>query len=113
MFNLKKISAAALLTLPLAFGSMTAVADDDFIGYSHMDYDDRIEAQIVEDPNYPSVRQKAVNLLKKRGYRVMDIDPDEYMGKPSLDIEARKGRRDYDIVLSYPDLKILKERLDD
>lgn len=51
-------------------------------------------------------------MLEQRGYRVHDIDADDYRGRPVLDVEAYKGGREYDIKLSYPDLRIIKERID-
>ena len=40
------------------------------------------------------------------------VEADSRRGQPVLDIEAFKDGREYDIVLSYPDLKIIKERID-
>ncbi len=51
-------------------------------------------------------------MLEQRGYRVHDIDADDYRGRPVLEVEAYKGGREYDIKLSYPDLRIIKERID-
>ncbi|MDO4641644.1 MAG: PepSY domain-containing protein [Neisseria sp.] len=74
--------------------------------------DDRIEQKIYQDPAFEQNRAKAVKLLESRGYRITDIEADDYMGKPAFDVEAYKGRDEYDIKLSYPDLRILKEKLD-
>lgn len=51
-------------------------------------------------------------MLEQRGYQVYDVDADDHWGKPVLEVEAYKDGREYDIVLSYPDLKIIKEQLD-
>jgi hypothetical periplasmic protein len=51
-------------------------------------------------------------MLEQRGYQVHDVEADSRRGQPVLDIEAFKDGREYDIVLSYPDLKIIKERID-
>jgi len=74
--------------------------------------DDYIEHQIYSDRNFEQNRAKAIRMLEQRGYRVHDIDADDYRGRPVLDVEAYKGGREYDIKLSYPDLRIIKERID-
>ncbi|OSI12565.1 PepSY domain-containing protein [Neisseria canis] len=89
-----------LLTLTLIGFSAGALADN------------HIERQIYQDSAYEKNRAKAVNMLEKRGYKVVDIDPDDHMGQPAFDVEAFKGNQEYDIKLSYPDLRILKEKLD-
>lgn len=62
--------------------------------------------------NFEQNRAKAVKMLEQRGYQVHDVEADSRRGQPVLDIEAFKDGREYDIVLSYPDLKIIKERID-
>ena len=57
-------------------------------------------------------RAKAVRMLEQRGYQVHEVDPDDHWGKPVLEIEAYKNGREYDIILSYPDLKIIRETID-
>ena len=71
-----------------------------------------IEHQIYSDKNFEQNRTKAIRMLEQRGYRVHDIDADDYRGRPVLDVEAYKGGREYDIKLSYPELRIIKERID-
>lgn len=73
---------------------------------------DRIERQIYSDKNFEQNRAKAVKMLEQRGYQVHNIDADDHWGKPVLEVEAYKDGREYDIVLSYPDLKIVKEKID-
>ncbi len=73
---------------------------------------DSAERQIYSDPNFEQNRVKAVKMLEQRGYQVHDVDADDHWGKPVLEVEAYKDGREYDIVLSYPDLKIIKEQLD-
>ena len=58
-------------------------------------------------------RAKAVRMLEQRGYQVHDIEADDKWGKPVLEVEAYKNGREYDITLSYPSLKIIREKLDD
>ncbi|WP_274570903.1 PepSY domain-containing protein [Neisseria leonii] len=92
---MKKILLTALLT-----ASTAAFADS------------AIERQMQADPNLEQNRARAVQLLEARGYTVTDIDADDYRGKPAFEVEAVKNGREYDIILSYPDLTILKEKRD-
>ena len=94
--NMKKL----LLTAIVALSAAVAGAND------------YIEHQIYSDRNFEQNRTKAIRMLEQRGYRVHDIDADDYRGRPVLDVEAYKGGREYDIKLSYPDLRIIKERID-
>lgn len=74
--------------------------------------DDRIERQVYNDANFAQNRAKAVQMLEQRGYQVRDIEADDHWGKPVLEADAYKNSQEYDIVLSYPDLKIIKEKVD-
>ncbi|WP_049261196.1 PepSY domain-containing protein [Neisseria bacilliformis] len=74
--------------------------------------DDRIERQVYNDANFAQNRAKAVQMLEQRGYQVRDIEADDHWGKPVLEADAYKNGQEYDIVLSYPDLKIIKEKVD-
>ena len=89
-----------LLTAIVALSAATAGAND------------YIEYKIYSDKNFEQTRAKAVKMLEQRGYQVHDVEADSRRGQPVLDIEAFKDGREYDIVLSYPDLKIIKERID-
>lgn len=73
---------------------------------------DRIERQVYNDANFAQNRAKAVQMLEQRGYQVRDIEADDHWGKPVLEADAYKNGQEYDIVLSYPDLKIIKEKVD-
>lgn len=73
---------------------------------------DRIERQVYNDANFAQNRAKAVQMLEQRGYQVRNIEADDHWGKPVLEADAYKNGQEYDIVLSYPDLKIIKEKVD-
>ena len=73
---------------------------------------DYIEHQIYSDKNFEQNRAKAVKILEQKGYQVYDVDADDHRGKPVLEIEAYKDGREYDIIMTYPDLKIIKEQID-
>ncbi|STZ77323.1 PepSY domain-containing protein [Bergeriella denitrificans] len=74
--------------------------------------DDRIERQVYESADFPAKRAQAIQMLQKKGYQVQDVDADSRRGKPVLEIEAYKNGREYDIILSYPQLEIIRERVD-
>lgn len=74
--------------------------------------DDLIEHKMLQDPAFEQNRTRAVKMLEARGYQVIDIDADDHLGKPVFDVEAAKNNQEYDVRLSYPDLKILKEKRD-
>lgn len=101
MLNLKNLVLASLV----AMLSVSAVADNDV--------SDRIETNIYQDKNFETVKQQAIAKLTKQGYEVADIDADDYRFKPALSVEAYKNGQEYDIKLSYPDLMVLKEKLED
>lgn len=71
-----------------------------------------VESQAYNDPNFQANKQKAISLLTARGYQIIDIDVDDYRGKAVFEVEAIKNNREYDIVLAYPSLEIIKERVD-
>ncbi len=88
-----------ILTLALAAGAAGA--------------NDAVENQVRNDRDYGAKVQQARQILAGRGYRVLKIEADDYRGRPALDVDAVKGQREYDIKLSYPDLRIIYERIDD
>lgn len=101
LIKMKKVAVASMLVLPFVMGSVSAQAGNDLI-----------ERQIYQDKNFASIQQKAIQKLEKLGYEVVDVEADDYRNKPALSIEAYKNNQEYDIKLSYPDLTILKERVD-
>ncbi|WP_312266318.1 PepSY domain-containing protein [Neisseria sp.] len=74
--------------------------------------DDRIEREMHQDASFEQNRTKAVQMLEARGYQVRKIDADDHQGKPAFDVDALKDNKEFDIKLSYPDLRILKEKED-
>ncbi|MDO4896084.1 MAG: PepSY domain-containing protein [Moraxella sp.] len=102
------ITALLISTAPVA---MTAYAD--------YDYEDRIENSVRQDANFSTNVEKAVKMLEQKGYTVKKVKADTYKKSrfskplPALEVEAYKGHIEYDIKLSYPDLRILKEKIDD
>ena len=74
--------------------------------------DDYIEHQIYSDPSFEQKRAQVMRILERRGYRVREIEADDRRGRPVLKAEAFKNGREYDIVFSWPDLRIISERID-
>lgn len=101
MLNMKKIVLSTLVAVPFVVGSVSAVADDN-----------HIERQMYQDKNYQSVITKARQTLEAKGYQVIEIEADDYRFQPALSVEAIKNGQEYDIKLSYPNLKVLKEKID-
>ena len=74
--------------------------------------DDYIEYQIYSDPSFEQKRAQVMRILERRGYQVHEIEADDRRGRPVLKAEAFKDGREYDIVFSWPDLRIISERID-
>ena len=74
--------------------------------------DDYIEHQIYSDPSFEQKRAQVMRILERRGYRVHEIEADDRRGRPVLKAEAFRNGREYDIVFSWPDLRIISERID-
>lgn len=74
--------------------------------------DDYIEQQMMSDSQFSQKRQQAIAKLEAKGYHVIEIDADDYRGRPVFEVDAVKDRQEYDIKLSYPDLEILVEKRD-
>ena len=69
---------------------------------------DDIENRIKKESRYDTVRQRAIRKVTAMGYRVKDIELDEKNNRGVFEIEAKKGSQDYEILLSYPKLEVIK-----
>lgn len=98
--------AATLLALSLATTGVAYAHDDH-------DHDDHIEHQIQADAQFAKKRNEAIAILKKRGYQVAKVEADDHRGQPVLSVEAYKNGQEYEIIMAYPSLKILREKRDD
>lgn len=76
------------------------------------DRDEVIERQMEADPQFAQKRQQAITQLKERGYQVTKVEPDVHLGQKALEIEAFKNGQEYDILMDYSSLKIIKEEID-
>ena len=96
-----KVALVALLPVIIALMSAPSYANQD----------DLIKQQIRQDKDYDTNVAKARSMLQARsGYQVKDIQADAYNGQKLLDVEAYKGAVRYEIKLTYPELKISKEK---
>lgn len=95
-----------LTSLTIATATLTTTAHA-------FDFDDRIEMSVYQDTNYETNVAKAVKMLEQKGYTVESVEPDTHRGKPTLSVEAYKNYAEYEIELSYPELRIIKEKRDD
>ena len=75
-------------------------------------YEDYAQYRMETDPSFARHHNRAVSILQGRGYEVHDSDTDLHWARPVLEFEAYKGSLEYKIVMSYPDLNILVERVD-
>lgn len=69
---------------------------------------DDIEDRIKKDSRYPAIKQRAIRKVTAMGYRVKDIELDEKNNRGVFEIEAKKGSQEYEILLSYPNLNVIK-----
>ena len=67
-----------------------------------------IEDNIKREARYPAIKQRAVRKVEDMGYRVKDIELKEKNNRGIFEIEAKRGSQDYEIILSYPDLNVIK-----
>lgn len=67
-----------------------------------------IEDNIKKEARYPSIKQRAINKVRNMGYTIKDIELKEKNNRGIFEIEAKRGNQEYDIVLSYPDLNVIK-----
>lgn len=75
--------------------------------YNQRNNDD-IEDNIKKEARYPAVKQRAINKVKNMGYNVKDIELKEKKSRGVFEIEAKRGNQDYEIILGYPNLDVIK-----
>ncbi|WP_201526301.1 PepSY domain-containing protein [Psychrobacter frigidicola] len=77
-------------------------------GYYGQNKQDDVEDRIKKEASYPAIKQRAVRKVSDMGYRVKDIELEEEDNRGVFEIEAKRGSQDYDIVLGYPNLNVIK-----
>ena len=73
---------------------------------------DDIEDSIKRDSRYPAIKQRAINKVRSMGCRVEDIELEEKNGRGVFEIEAKRGSQEYEILLGYPNLNVIKVEKD-
>lgn len=73
---------------------------------------DDIEDSIKKEDRYPMIKQRAIGKITDMGYLVEDIELEEENNRGVFEIDAKRESQDYEIVLGYPDLEIIKLKKD-
>ena len=75
-------------------------------------YKNNTEGSIKRESRYPAIKQGAVNKVRSMGYQVKDIELKEKNGRGVFEIEAKRGSQEYEILLGYPNLNVIKVEKD-
>ena len=73
---------------------------------------DNVEKRIQKEARYPAIKQQAIAKVISMGYLVKDIELEEKNNRGVFEIEAKRGSQDYEIVLGYPNLNVIKVEKD-
>ncbi|MGE6474929.1 hypothetical protein [Psychrobacter sp. NPDC078631] len=71
-----------------------------------------VEDIIKRESRYPAIKRRAINKVRAMGYRIEDIDLEEKNKRGVFEVEAKRGSQKYEILLSYPNLDVIKVRKD-
>ena len=71
-----------------------------------------VEDSIKRESRYPAIKRRAINKVRSMGYRVEDIDLEEKNKRGVFEIEAKRGSQEYEILLGYPNLNVIKIKKD-
>lgn len=77
-------------------------------GYYGQNSQDDVEDRIRKEARYPAIKQRAIRKVSDMGYRVKEIELEEENNHGVFEIEAKRGSQDYDIILGYPNLNVIK-----
>lgn len=69
---------------------------------------DDVEDKIRREARYPAIKQRAIRKVEGMGYRVKDIELEEKNNRGVFEIEAKRGSQEYEILLGYPNLNVIK-----
>ena len=75
-------------------------------------YKNNTEGSIKRESRYPAIKQGAVNKVRSMGYQVKDIELEEKNGRGVFEIEAKRGSQEYEILIGYPNLNVIKVEKD-
>lgn len=71
-----------------------------------------IEDSIKRESRYPAIERRAIKKVRAMGYRVKGITLEEKRNRGIFEVEARRGSQDYKILLSYPNLNVIRVKKD-
>ena len=71
-----------------------------------------VEGNITRESRYPAIKQQAIRKVSAMGYRVKDIELEEKNNRGVFEVEARRGSQDYEILLGYPNLNVIRVKKD-
>ncbi|HSP85343.1 MAG TPA: hypothetical protein VLN09_06315 [Psychrobacter sp.] len=74
------------------------------------DYQDK--DSIKNEARYPVIKRRAINKVESMGYRVKNIEFEQKNNRGVFEIEAKRGSQEYEIVLGYPNLNVIKIKKD-
>ena len=70
------------------------------------------EDSIKNESRYPAIKRRAINKVEGMGYRVTDVEFEEKKNRGVFEIEAKRGSQEYEIILGYPNLNVIKIKKD-
>ncbi|MEK6220454.1 MAG: hypothetical protein N2B01_06200 [Psychrobacter cryohalolentis] len=70
------------------------------------------EDSIKNESRYPAIKRRAINKVEGMGYRVKDIEFEQKNKRGVFEIEAKRGSQEYEIILGYPNLNVIKIKKD-
>ena len=73
---------------------------------------DDVEDSIKRESRYPAIQRRAVSKVRSMGYRVDSIDLKEKNKRGVFEVEAKRGSQKYEILLSYPNLDVIRVKKD-
>ena len=66
------------------------------------------EDSIKKEARYPTIKRRAISKVEGMGYRVKDIEFEQKNNRGVFEIEAKRGSQEYEILLGYPNLNVIK-----
>lgn len=76
--------------------------------YRYKNDGDDVEDRIKQEARYPTIKQRAIRKMNRMGYQVEDIELDEKNNRGVFEIEAKRGGQEYEVILGYPNLNVIK-----
>lgn len=76
------------------------------------DWSNSWQEKVENEARYPEIRQRAIRKITAMGYRVKDIELKKQGNREVFEIEAKRGSQEYNILLGYPNLNVIKVKKD-